>query len=792
MSADTGPIVSCGGFGRQPHRDRALDGLADAQILELMRDFHSGVRGKSGPIAKWSAIAATMPSSPSTPLGTDASTGPLRGAISPIAHGSDAPRTRAMLGCVMDLRPSKPRSRQSILAAARFGGLDSMRELSRDRSLVDLASDAGLVGREVEVAGIQRAWRNVVAGNGRIVLVSGEPGVGKTRLAKEVLAEVKRDNGLVLVGRCFEQQATIPFSPFSEAFIQALNTAPAESTANARQQWPELAHLIPDLAPVADRTGPERLASQESQLRVYRAGTAFMCSVANALPTVLLLDDLHSADGTSLDLLIYLARHIADARILIIGTYRDVEVGRQHPLEACLRELVRERLVEEIQLRGLTRTQTAELIRMRTGGAAPEKLVKLVHERTAGNPFFTEELIKALSEDGKLIETAWIDSLARSSLEIPRSIRSAVGHRIARLSTRAQELLSLASVIGGEFELDLLIASSEETEGELFDALDEVVAAGLVAGRGDGIHARYVFTHALIQQTLYTAIPVHRRRGLHRRVGLVLEARRAGRAASAAELARHFGAAGDPDRALRYSVEAGDQASSRFAHAEAVRGYEEAIDLLLDHDDPARLAEVQYRRGNELCDMNRLPEALSAYQTALALFKRLSDTTGQALVHRALGQLHQGRYDLVAASDHFNEALRLWPAEREDADFAWLLLYAARARVYGGQLGPERRSLVQRALKIAEGLGDNNLRARALVELPELEARPSARLPLLDRAEALARSVEAGACCTASISTEARRTGCLARSSGASPIACKVQRPLTALARRSELHLPIG
>jgi DNA-binding NarL/FixJ family response regulator len=598
-------------------------------------------------------------------------------------------------------------------------------------------ADAPLVARAAELERILTVVETACRGRGRLVFLDGEPGVGKTRLAREVLQHARTADAHVISGRCFEQYRDVPFFPFAEPFDNALAKAPPELQSVAAQRWPELAYLIPELGTQS------RLEGYDSQLRVFRAASGFLLALAESQPIVWLLDDLHWADATSLGLVLHLARHIQDARILMLGTYRDIELGRHHQLETTLREAVRERLVEEVHLRRLTLDGTAALLRARVGvESVADDLVALVHGRAQGNPFFTEELVAAFVEQGAVsVAQGRLQATGRGEIEMPQSIRSVVGERVGRLPVEAQELLRLASVIGPEFDLEVLLAASGQPEAEVLDTVDAWLDARLLEERqASGGRERYGFRHALIHLTLYEELPPHRRRRLHLRVAAALESLRPLPATASADLARHFLLGGNTAQAARYAVQAAEQAAARYAHAEALHHYAVAFDLLTDEvGDGERAAGVQYRLASELFDLNRLPEARAAYESALATFERLGDHMGQALVHWGLGRLNHGSYNISEAVVHLDKALGLWPSADREADLVRLLADAARAAVHSGN-NAHAISLSERALGLAEHVGNPGLLAIALTTRVSEDARPRLRIASLDRAEGLARN----------------------------------------------------
>jgi predicted ATPase len=598
------------------------------------------------------------------------------------------------------------------------------------------SSDEQLIARDAELSRIISIFNSVTTGPGRVVLLDGEPGIGKTRLAREVLACAQRMDALTFVGRCFEQHEATPFFPFMELLGSAFDAAPADVQSGARQRWPELVHLIPKIA----QDEPEKLTVEYTQLRLFRATSSFISEQAEAKPLVMLLDDLHWADSTSLSLVLFLARFVDNAHVLILGTYRDTEIGRRQPLEGMLGELVRERLVDEVHLRRLSADGTSALVGARLGAAsAPDDLISFVHSRAQGNPFFTEELLAALVEQGALSGNDRRLVKRLGDLEMPRSVRSLIGERISRLPLQSQELLRLASLLGEEFELDVLLAVSEMIEDQVLDALDAALEARIIE-HPPGNHERFAFAHALIQQTLSEELPIHRRRRLHMRIGEALAHSLSDQSATAA-LARQFLLGGDTHRGIEYAILAGDDAAARYAHAEAAHHYRVALDLLLEQPgDSPSAADVGYRLAGELYDLNKLPEALAAFEAAFVSYSRLNNQRGQALAQWGIARLHQGRYDMASAERHAAEALRLWPPDRRDADLVHLLVDAARIKAYGGFAGGA--DLADQSLGVAEQLGDASLIARALFGVATVRGstrhKPTDQLSILDRAVELA------------------------------------------------------
>ena len=499
-----------------------------------------------------------------------------------------------------------------------------------------------LVGRSVEQERLWSAIDSAAQGRGKLVLLTGEAGVGKTRLAQELTLNLRNRDFLVLTGRCYEPYTAIPFYPFHEAMGSAFAAAPGALQSQILQRWPYLARLLPEQIVPAQ---PAAASNHEEQQRLFWSAAGFVRALAELSPVALLLDDLHWADASSIELLQHLVRQLAAYPVLFAGTYRDAEVGQDHPLARTVVDLTRERLVERISVSRLAREETAALIAEAIGGSVSNAFVSLVHGQTDGNPFYSEELCRSLVERGDVREEAgsWKPRQVRQ-LEIPETIRAVIWQRLARLSEAAQAILLRASVFGQSFEFDDLLVltevegSSSRAEAELEEALEEAVRAGVVRSlAGD----RYSFNHGLTQHALYTELPARRRRRLHLSLAEALEAlpelertRRSG------ELSWHFIRGGDPAKGLPYALLAGDQAEAVFAHDEAGTHYRAALELAQQLEDSRLEAEARERLGSLLTATIKYGAALEMDEAAAEQYSAAGEREAESRVVAQVGRIH--------------------------------------------------------------------------------------------------------------------------------------------------------
>jgi transcriptional regulator with XRE-family HTH domain/tetratricopeptide (TPR) repeat protein len=521
-----------------------------------------------------------------------------------------------------------------------------------------------LVAREAELGQIIFALDASLAAAGRLVLLAGDPGVGKTRLAQEVALAASSHGCLVASGRCYEPEQTVAYYPFQEALATVYAAAPPAEREVLPHRWPEVVSLLPgrhEVPPVGPDTSARALSGgQLEQQQLFWAVTDFVRAVAEQRPVALLLDDLHWADSASLALLLHLARNTRSARVLLVGTYREAEAHLNRPLEGALRDLGREQLLERVAVGPLSQAGTAALLAsslgIGTGEVAPE-LATLLHERAEGNPFFTQELLQALIERGEISRRngQW-ERRVFADVVVPESVRLVIGERVGRLSEPAQAVLREASVLGQTFTFADLASMSAHAEEELEAALEAGAAAGLV--RETGLTG-YSFAHVLIQQALYVALPARRKQRLHRAAGEALEALPvATRARRVAELAYHFARSDRQDKALSYLVQAAEQARRAAAHHEEAALLGQAIEVAERRDQREIVTELRVQCGRAFRTVAMWPEAVSALETALAdLSPAHAEQRIQVLLD--LAEVRHWLYDPPGIRRYASEALAL-------------------------------------------------------------------------------------------------------------------------------------
>lgn len=561
---------------------------------------------------------------------------------------SPYPSTVRLLADALGL--SEPARRQLLAAAGRSKDPDRRRAIPPGGYL-GAVPPTPLVARDAERAAIAAALDAVAAGTGQVMLLAGEPGIGKTRLAQQASVDARERGFLVAGGRCYEQQSQNPLAPWIEVFGALHQTAGIYSSGHIVERWPPLAALLSEQLPsVAPSPRPVADASQ----RLHHAATSLVRSLAEHRPVAILFDDLHWADDATVALLAHVARHASGDRVLLLGTYRDRELRAKHGVRRIVHSLQREGLAGVITVRRMDGDETAHLIAQRLDAASvSDELTELIHRQSDGNPFFTGELVTALVERGDLRRVAghWV-CRELAELEAPVSVSEAIVERVLRLSPAAQSVLADASVLGEVFDPDDL--TSVDAAETVEHALDEAVACGLL----DVVAGCYAFDHSLTQQTLYAGLSPARRRRLHRLVGERLERRPpAVRRRRSAEIARHLEAGGVPERALSFFLLAGDLAVERHAQDAAVRLYHQALEWADEVGDEAAAAAALERIGEVESRTARYDASLAHLTKAAEAHRRSQDVEARLRVEGTIAHVLHRRGEGEAAAQRLAEVV---------------------------------------------------------------------------------------------------------------------------------------
>ena len=595
----------------------------------------------------------------------------------------------------------------------------------------------GFVGRRVEMDVLATAWARAKAGDRHAVLLGGEPGIGKTTLARETACRLIDDGALVLYGRN-DDDFGVPYQPFAEALRwYASITSPTTLVEQAGPLAGELARLVPDLAAVLPRPSDGTRSEPElERQRLFDAVSGVLAAASAQAPILLILDDLHWAAKPTLLLLRHLLRPSAPARLLVVGTYRDTELTRDHPLTHALAELRRQPGVARIGVTGLAPDEAVELVAARAGqelDAVGEKFARTLHAETAGNPFFIDEILRHLIETGWVYraEGRWTTDHQLHELELPAGVREVVGTRLARLSESALRAVSVAAVAGATFTLDLLerVPDAADDPDALLDALDEAVQASLVVER-PGRPGSYAFAHALVRQVLRTGLTATRRARLHRRVGEAIEQSRDADAQVGA-LARHFCEAGEVEKAVVYAVRAGRNALDKLAFEEAVEYFRVGVATLDRQDDPDLSARAELLLGlaeGLALTADRAGAVVAAVRAAAdgRAARSAEQLARAAMIHASLGVA--GRPD-AAVGPLCQEALDALGQEPSALRAKVTARLAMHRSLWEGQ-GVAAGDLAQDALDVARRVGAKDalhlalyVRAVTLVGCEDVEHR---------------------------------------------------------------------
>jgi class 3 adenylate cyclase/tetratricopeptide (TPR) repeat protein len=575
------------------------------------------------------------------------------------------------------------------------------------------------VGREAERAELRRCLDQAARGQGALVMIGGEPGVGKTRLAEELAAEARQRDLLTLTGHCYEMEGALPYIPFVEMLEATARVVPREALREALgDAAPEVAKLMPELRRLfPDIAAPLELPPEQERRYLFNGVQEFMERAGRVQPLLLVWEDLHWADDSTMLLLQHIAQRLSDMPVLIVGTYRDVELDVARPLARALEELTRQRLAHDVTLKRLPEAGVEAMLRALSGEEPPRPLVKAIYRETEGNPFFVEEVFHHLAAEGKLFDARgrWRSDLSIGELEVPRGVRLVIGRRLERVSEDCRRVLTMAAVIGRGFSFELLEALGEVEADVLLDAVDDAERAHLINSAGAGPEAPFTFAHELIRQTLLSGLSLPRRQRLHLRVAEAME-RVYARALDeqAADLAHHLyqaGTAADAQKTAHYLALAGERALGAAAFEDALRHYESALSLQPTDDRRGR-ADLLHKRGMALRSLGRWEETVADWRKALAMYEELGDA-------EAVGRISSDMVSQLRWGARLEEALEISRrgltavGERVSTHRCLLLARAGHILSLGGQYAAAN-GMITEALEMAERLGDQRLLGEVL------------------------------------------------------------------------------
>jgi DNA-binding SARP family transcriptional activator len=585
-----------------------------------------------------------------------------------------------------------------------------------------LSQRTPFVGRDAERAELRRIIEQTRAGTGALVMVGGEPGVGKSRLAEELRRMCDADGFTTFVGHCYEAAGAPPYVPVVEAFEQALATAPSpaefrdflgDEASEIARLVPKLRRLCPDIPPPLD------LPAEQERRYLFNSVLEVLGRTAAARPTLLVLDDIHWADEPTMLLVAHIAERITEIPVLMVGLYRDNELDAGRPLSATFVELVRRRLTSRWHLDRLPPDGVAQMLTGLAGQEPPPPLVDAVYAQTEGNPFFTEEVFRHLAEEGCLFDTdgRFRTDVKAGELEVPEGIRMVIGARLRRLGDDGARALGSAAILGRVFTFEMLQALEELPEARLLDVVEEAERARLIATVVDAAgDDAYIFGHELIRQTVLSELSAPRRRRLHARAAEALEHHYALALPShAATIANHLleaGPAAPPERAFRALLMAGRFALEAAAFEEAVRHLDRAAERVGAATARER-AELLDLRANAKRSAGNWPEAVRIWHQAVDAYQALGDK-------QAVGRVGlEGAYSLFwtgdwGASFELAERALAVLGEEISADRARLLAHTGACLVAGEAPFEVGESRLRQGLAIADQLGDPFVRGHCL------------------------------------------------------------------------------
>ena len=576
------------------------------------------------------------------------------------------------------------------------------------------AKEVPLVDRTEEMNVLKEAVYRAVHGEGGLVFIHGEAGIGKTRLVRELGAYARSRGVQVLYGRCpalFRMDGVPPYIIWKEVIKDYLETCTSEQLYRVVGYYPaEVAKLVPEISQKL-RSIPQSfpISPEQEQNRLFEAVSQFVTNISRETPLLVVLDDLQWTDPSSLLLLHYLARDVYRSPLLLLGAYRSTDIDSKHPLSPVLTELNRERLLQSVSLKRMSLNEISEMVRqILEQDDVPAEFCKMVYEKTRGNPFFAEEVIKSLKEEEVIYreENKWkIREVSR--IEFPETVKSVVKARVDRLDNECQNVLTLASFVGNDFSCETLCGVTGIEENKLLEIIEKLLKTGLVKHgvmRGEDVCS---FADIIVRDVLYEEVSPFRRKKLHNVVGCALEKVYAKKIDEHfGELALHFLESEDKEKALDYFLKAGEKASNVHANSEAVSYFESALRLLEEKGELREKGRVLEKLGDLKGIVGEPAARLKYWNEALQLRSHLNEKEKVAGLHRRISYVLFAMGDIEKAREHLDEASESVETMPESVELAKLYIARADEKMwYAGDMAGSR-SWAEKALALAEKLGN--------------------------------------------------------------------------------------
>ena len=486
-------------------------------------------------------------------------------------------------------------------------------------SQLSLALEAQFVDREREQNTLRTLLHHTYEGRGCVVFIAGEAGVGKTRLAREIGHYAEFSGSVFLEGSSYEHEGIIPYSPWIDILHSLVKRTSVDSLRKL-QGWmlAEIGRLVPALLARAEELGLKgwlmgprassmtASSTDQDRVRLFQAVVDFLASEAGRHPIVIFLDDIGWADTASLQLFHYVARRAPQHKLMLIAAYRDTELPEEHPLTKMALDLNRQRTSRTISVTRFNQEYVSKLLKAHMNGPVSGELSQLIYTRTGGNPFFVEEIVRSLMDDGLLSKSpqGWA-LLDQKDVQIPTSIRAIIRQRTGKLGEECLNLLSIASLAGMEFDFDIVKRAAGYTEEASMGLLEAAMSSQLVREKRRGSKVYYSFSDEQVRDFLAEQVSLLRKRKYHLALGEALESAYKDTIEDhVAEIANHFLEAADVPRARDYSIRAGERAVQLHAHSDALKHYKNALELVDERDLKGRLdlltrlGRIGYVRAN--------------------------------------------------------------------------------------------------------------------------------------------------------------------------------------------------